>query len=291
MPRTLTLTTDFGTRDAYVAAMKGVMLNVCPGLRFVDVTHDISPQDVMEAAFVLRQAAPFFPEDTVHLVVVDPGVGTERKPVALRHDGRWFVGPDNGLFALVLGDDAPDAAVVLDEPAVWRTPAPSTTFHGRDLFAPAAAHLAAGRPLASLGSPLNTLTPLRWAQPIADEEGVQGWTVHIDRFGNCITNVSRGLIEAHARSAADSAGGAPAGATSAPEVSVFDQPVKCFVGSTILNAIHPTYGAVAMGEPLLLFGSSGFLEIAVNGGNAAELLGIRKGETVNLVFQDDPVSR
>ena len=285
MPRTLTLTTDFGTRDAYVAAMKGVMLNVCPGLRFVDVTHDISPQDVMEAAFVLRQAAPFFPEDTVHLVVVDPGVGTERNPVALRHAGRWFVGPDNGLFALVLDGATPDAAVVLDEPAFWRTPAPSTTFHGRDLFAPAAAHLAAGRALRDLGSPLDALTPLRWAQPIADEEGVQGWTVHIDRFGNCITNVSRGMIEAHARRVADPAGGAPAGGA-----SVFDQPVKCFVGSTILKAIHPTYGAVATGEPLLLFGSSGFLEIAVNGGNAAELLGIRKGGTVNLVFQDQAAS-
>ena len=144
--------------------------------------------------------------------------------------------------------------------------------------------------LADLGSPLDALTPLRWAQPIADEEGVQGWTVHIDRFGNCITNVSRGMIEAHTRRAADSAGGAPAGAVSADEVSVFDQPVKCFAGSTILKAIHPTYGAVATGEPLLLFGSSGFLEIAVNGGNAAELLGIRKGETVNLVFQDQAVS-
>ncbi|PSQ78003.1 MAG: hypothetical protein BRD44_00115 [Bacteroidetes bacterium QS_7_67_15] len=263
MPRPLTLTTDFGTQDAYVAAMKGVILQRCPEARLVDVTHEIAPQDVMEAAFVLRQAVPFFPPETVHLVVVDPGVGTERRPVALRAGDRFFVGPDNGLFSLVLGDDAPDAAVALDAPDCWRTPDPSTTFHGRDIFAPAAAHLAAGRSLADLGSPVDALEPLRWALPITDEQGIQGWTVHVDRFGNCITNIPLALFEKHRDGRA----------------------FKCYAGSTILNGLAATYGAVAEGEPLLLFGSSGFLEVAVSNGNAAKLLGIQQGDSIDIVFQ------
>ncbi len=265
MSRTLTLTTDFGTRDAYVAAMKGVILRLCPDAHMVDVTHEIAPQDVMEAAFVLRGAVPFFPPGAVHLAVVDPGVGTARRPVALRCGEQWFVGPDNGLFPLVLEDEAPDEAVVLDRPRFWRTEAPSTTFHGRDIFAPAAAHLATGTPLAELGSPAGALEPLRWALPITDEQGLQGWVAHVDRFGNAVTNITRALIERHRQGRA----------------------LKCFAGNAVLREVHPTYGAVASGEPLLLFGSSGFLEIAVNSGNAAELLGIRKGASVNVVFQDD----
>ena len=263
VPRTLTLTTDFGTQDAYVAAMKGVILERCPGAPLVDVTHEIAPQDVMEAAFVLRQAVPYFPDQAVHLVVVDPGVGTERRPVALRAGAHFFVGPDNGLFSLVLGEDAPDEIAVLDDPERWRTPDPSTTFHGRDIFAPAAAHLAAGGTLSGLGSRAEELQPLRWALPITDDQGIQGWTVHIDRFGNCITNVPQGLFEEHANG----------------------RTAKCYAGSAILEGVAPTYGAVAEGEPLLVFGSSGFLEVAVSGGNAAKLLGIQKGDSVDVVFQ------
>ena len=264
MPPLITLTTDFGTRDGYVAAMKGVMLARCPTARFVDVTHAVSPQDVMEAAFVLQTARPYIPAGAVHLVVVDPGVGTGRRAVALRHADHLFVGPDNGVFPLVLDGAAPDALVTLDVPAAWRTPEPSTTFHGRDIFAPVAAHLAAGRALADVGSPLDALKPLRWARPMIDEQGIQGWIVHIDRFGNAISNIPKATLEQHR----------PA-----------DASIKCVVGSTILSAIHATYGRVAEGEPLLLFGSTGYLEVGVNGGNAAELLDIRKGDRVNLVFQ------
>jgi S-adenosylmethionine hydrolase len=245
--------------------MKGVILACCPDARLVDVTHEIAPQDVMEAAFVLRQTVPFFSEETVHLVVVDPGVGTERRPVALRAGDRFFVGPDNGLFSLVLDGATPDALVVLDDPQCWRTPDPSTTFHGRDIFAPAAAHLAAGRPLADLGSPAKALQPLRWALPITDAQGIQGWTVHVDRFGNCITNIPRALFDEHRDGRA----------------------VKCYAGGAILDDVASTYGAVADGEPLLVFGSSDFLEVAVSGGNAAKLLGIQKGDSVNVVFQTD----
>ncbi len=265
VPRILTLTTDFGTRDAYVAVMKGIILSIAPDVRLVDITHEISPQDVMEAAFVLREAVPYFPDDTVHLVVVDPGVGSERRAVALRKGTHQFVGPDNGLFALLLSGEAADEIVHLDRPGGWRTEAPSQTFHGRDVFAPVAAHLATGCALHDLGTPVSKLTPLHWALPIHDEQGIRGWVVHVDHFGNAITNITRDAFEAGRK----------------------ERPVKCFAGNAILHHVHPTYSSVASGEPLLLFGSGGFLEIAVNTGNASELLDIRKGTPVNVVFMDE----
>ena len=127
MNRTITLTSDFGLHDAYVAIMKGVILNITPEVRLLDITHGVSPQDVMEAAFVLKNAIPYFPEETIHLAVVDPGVGTNRKAIALRKGRQWFVGPDNGLFSLVLNSEPPDEAVVLDNPAYWLTDQPAST--------------------------------------------------------------------------------------------------------------------------------------------------------------------
>lgn len=272
-PSIVTITTDFGSRDAYVPAMKGTMLSIAPDARLVDVTHEISPQDVMESAFVLQSAYPFFPDGTVHLVVVDPGVGTDRRAVALRHDDHWFVGPDNGVFPLVLGGRSPEAMVELDNPEAWRTSSPSTTFHGRDIFSPAAAHLAAGRSLADVGSPIENLEPLQWARPITDDRTVQGWIVHVDHFGNCVTNIRRSTVtEALALDDPPSAEDLP--------------PVEAYVGNTILESVRSTYGEVAEEEPLLLFGSTDFLEVAVNGGNAAERLGIRKGDSIKLAFEN-----
>jgi len=271
----VTLTTDFGTQDGYVPAMKGTMLGIAPAARLVDVTHEISPQDVMESAFVLQTAQPYFPEGTVHLVVVDPGVGTERRAVALRHDGHWYVGPDNGVFPLVLNGASPEAVVELDDPSAWRSESPSTTFHGRDIFAPAAAHLAAGRSLDALGAPIDQLESLHWARPTTDYGTVQGWVVHVDHFGNCITNIRRPtLAEALGRESAPSPDAYP--------------PLTAYTGNTMLDRIHSTYGDVAGEEPLLLFGSTGYLEVSVNGGNAAERLAIRKGDSIKLEFDVPP---
>lgn len=260
--RLLTLTTDFGLDDAYVAAMKGVVLSLDPALRLVDLSHGIAPQDVMGAAFVLREAVPYFPPDTVHLAVVDPGVGTARRPLAVRIGGQFFVGPDNGLFSLLPGGAAPEATVVLDRPAFWRTPNPSATFHGRDIFAPAAAHLATGRALTDIGSPTDEIQRLHWVQPLADEQGIRGWVAHIDRFGNAVTNIPATLLAEH-RTGRD---------------------VKCYVGSTSLDGLHRTYADVEAGEPVALVGSSGYLEVGIHGGDAARLLSIQKGSAVNVVF-------
>ena len=266
MPNLITLTTDFGYQDAYVASMKGVILSRNPDVRLVDVSHEIEPQEVMSAAFVLKQAVPYFPEQSVHLVVVDPGVGTSRKTLAMRKNGHVFVGPDNGLFSLLFDGEEPEQAVELTNRDFWQSPAPSETFHGRDIMAPVAAHLAAGVPLEEMGEPVDEISMLRWAMPIVDDQGVQGWTVHIDRFGNCISNIPKSLFE-KPRS---------------------DRTFKCYVGGEVLERIHPTYATVPEGDPLMLFGSSGYLEIAVNGGNAAELLSIRKGDTINIVFLEQP---
>lgn len=261
----ITLTTDFGVSDAYAAILKGVALSISPTANLVDITHAISPQDIMEGAFVLKSAAPYFPAGSIHLAVIDPGVGTARKPIALRKSNQWYVGPDNGLFSLILDGAQPDEAVILDNPEFWLTRTPSPTFHGRDIFAPVAAHLANGVELARLGTPLDALKPLYWALPIADQQGVQGWVVHVDRFGNCVTNISRALLPDECRNTA----------------------IKCYVGSTILDSIQHTYASTPSGEPLMLFGSTELLEIAVNAGNASKLLSIRKGSPINIVFLDE----
>jgi hypothetical protein len=262
--RIITLTTDFGLKDAYVGAMKGVILSIHPEVRIVDISHEISPQEIMEAAFVLRDAAFYFPTGTIHIVVVDPGVGTSRAPLALRAAGHTFVGPDNGVLPLLLNDTPADECVVL-EPHKFRGAAGiSSTFHGRDIFAPAAAHLACGVPLRDLGRACRDLKPLHWALPMADDEGVQGWIVHIDHFGNCITNVSRQILDDKR----------------------VERPVKCFIGNAIIGGISTTYGDVETGEPLVHFNSSDFLEFAVNAGNAAELHGIRKGDPVKILFRE-----
>jgi len=246
------------------------MLSICPDARLVDVTQEISPQDVMEAAFVLRSAYPFFPAGTIHLVVVDPGVGTDRRAIALRDGNQWFVGPDNGVFPLVLDRESPDAVVELDNPEFWRTTTPSATFHGRDIFAPAAAHLAAGTALETLGSSVERLEPLHWARPTVDDRTVQGWIAHVDHFGNCVTNVRRStLAEALGRN--DS----PSNDEAFPRLTAY-------AGNQTVKRFDSTYGAVPEGDPLLLFGSTGFLEIGVNGGSASELLDIDKGDSIKL---------
>ncbi len=258
------MTTDFGCRDAYVPVMKGVIAAIDPHVRVVDVTHDVAPQDVMDAAYVLRRTVPYYPPGTVHLVVVDPGVGSSRRCVALRKGDQRFVGPDNGVFSLLLDGEKPDELVELDRAQYWRTNSPSRTFHGRDIFAPVAAHLASGRTIRDVGTSIESLERLHWALPIHDEQGIQGWVVHIDHFGNCVTNITRQAFEQNRRG----------------------RDMKCFVGNGILRDVATTFGDVAAGEPLVLFDSSDYLEVAVNSGNASQLFDIQRGAAVNVIFLD-----
>jgi S-adenosylmethionine hydrolase len=269
----ITLTTDFGTEDGYVGAMKGVLLGICPQACLVDITHAIPPQDVYRAAFTLLNAAPFFPPQTVHLVVVDPGVGTPRWPLALRAGGMTYVGPDNGVFTLVLQARPVDMAVVLQNPAYHlQVGTISHTFHGRDLFAPAAAHLAAGVPLAELGPQVTDWVTLPFPTPtLRLPHKLVGEVLYLDHFGNAITNL--GVL----RWKGDELEMTP--------IPNSDQSYSWSPSGEIACRGHVvrmvrTYGDVTTGTPLALIGSSGFLEIAVRDGSAGASLGLEPGDAV-----------
>jgi S-adenosyl-L-methionine hydrolase (adenosine-forming) len=261
MSRSLvTLTTDFGTSDYYVAAMKAVMLSVNDRIRMVDITHEVKAQDLLGAAWILKHSAYLFPPGTVHVAVVDPGVGTDRRPVAFRHRGQYFVGPDNGMFALVT-DNEPVECVELLNKEYWFTSSASSTFHGRDIFAAVAAHLSAGVELHVLGPVVTGLQVSHWAIPSSDKHGIQGWVVHIDRFGNLMTNIPASLVT---------------------EFCSNDE-LRIYIGTQILRGLVHTYGSVPEGDAAALIGSSGTLEIAVNKGNAAELLGVYQGAAISVI--------
>lgn len=275
----LTLTTDFGTADGYVGTMKGVILSIAPQVQPVDLSHAIPAHDVRAAAYVLYAAAPFFPEDTVHLVVVDPGVGTERRALAFRTDRAVFVGPDNGLFTYLLMEVDRWQAVELND-AAYHLERVSATFHGRDVFAPAAAHLAAGVPLEELGAPVTD--PLFLPPPRLDVgwEEIAGQVLHVDRFGNLITSIGR------LHGAGRELKLTPAfQAQSVPRASFPPGRVHVEIAGTRLSGIHRTYGAVEAGRPLALVGSGGFLEIGVREGSAAEHLTARRGDPVTVRFR------
>lgn len=261
MSQIITLTTDFGLQDHYVSAIKAVIIGIAPDVRLVDVSHTIPPQDIMAGAWVTRNAAFLFPPETVHLVVVDPGVGTDRNPIVLKIGDQYFVGPDNGIFSL-LYDEFKFEAYKLNKPDFWRKER-SRTFHGRDIFAPVAAHISNGVPLKELGDPITDLVTYHWAVPLGDKDGLQGWVIHIDQFGNLITNISEKLLE-------DTAG---------------RRKVKIYVGNTIIDHLVNTFGDVEPGEPVAFIGSSGMLEVAINKGNAAKMLSVDKGAQISLVLQ------
>ncbi|MFO7586610.1 MAG: SAM-dependent chlorinase/fluorinase [Gemmatimonadota bacterium] len=252
----LTLTTDFGTSDGYVAEMKGVVLSRAPGTVLVDVTHEIAPGDVEEAARVLGRIWDRFPAGTVHLVVVDPGVGSDRRPLALRATDRWMVGPDNGVATRVLERHRPLAVRALD-PHRCAEGAVSPTFHGRDLFAPAAAHLCSGGRAEALGEPVEagSLVRLPVENVIRVGHVVRGRVVHVDRFGNLITNIP--------------------GASVAPGARIE-------VGGTVVSGVRTAYVHGEPGRPLAVIGSGGTLEISVRDGSAAELLGAGRGAEVRV---------
>ncbi|MGM0575889.1 MAG: SAM hydrolase/SAM-dependent halogenase family protein [Myxococcota bacterium] len=259
----VTLTTDFGTGDGYVGAMKGVALSVGPDLRLVDAAHDVPPQDVVRGAMALRASAPWFPEGTVHLGVVDPGVGTARAPVVVLAGGHAFVGPDNGLFgpaAEALGG-VEGAWRIERHPAVGREV--SSTFHGRDVFAPAAAALAAGRLRPwDAGESMEPMTLDLSAPERLSGGGLRGRVLFADHFGNLVTNVTVADLE--------QVGGSP-------RVSLPDDRVVPFAR---------TYGDVEAGRPLALLGSEGRLEIAVRDGSAGRALGLGPGAEITVVPRD-----
>lgn len=251
----ITLTSDFGWVDAYVGVMKGVILSIAPSARLVDLSHDVPPQNIEAAAYLLSSAAAYFPRATVHLAVVDPGVGSARRPLLVTTAHASFIGPDNGLFSFAL--DEPDAqAWVLDRPAWW-LPHPGNTFHGRDIFAPVAAHRANGTPPSELGTPIGDAVRLAPRAPEQTPDGaILGHIVHLDHFGNLISNIPAEWL----------GGGC----------------WQCEIAGQRIEGPRATYADVQPGQPVLLVSSSGTAEIAVREGHAARQLGIRVGAQVRL---------
>lgn len=256
----LTLLSDFGDRDVYVGVMKGVIAQINPTLTVVDLTHQIPPQNIAAGRFCLMNAYPYFPGGTVHVAVVDPGVGGIRRAIAVEFANGFLVGPDNGIFSGVLTQSPAIAVVELTNPNYWRTSQLSRTFHGRDILAPVAAHLASSVELKQLGHLIDpaTLVQLSIAGCIPTETGVAGCIQYIDHFGNLVSNIPRSYVQ---------------GKTWYIKTS----------GLTIPGG--ETYGDVKVGDAIALVGSHGWVEIAINSGNAQLQLQMQLGDTVKVKLE------
>lgn len=271
----ISLTTDFGDGDGYVGTMKGVMAGIAPGVSTIDITHAIEPQAVAQAAYVLWTSLRYFSPGSVHLVVVDPGVGSARRAIASLTDWGVLVGPDNGVFTYVWAAAPPMLTVTLENPE-YRLGDVSATFHGRDVFAPAAAHIAAGVALEAFGPAVTDL--VRLPLPSVDEVagGVRGAVIAIDRFGNAITSIGRLISDGPRLRLAPAFGQVLSATFDADAVNVVG-------GGRAFGPVRRSYGEVGVGELLALIGSEGMLEIAVNRGHAARELGLGVGDRVSLV--------
>ncbi|HEX3051251.1 MAG TPA: SAM-dependent chlorinase/fluorinase [Aggregatilineaceae bacterium] len=273
----ITLLTDFGLSDAYVGTMKGVILSSCPHVHLIDLTHAIQPQNIRQAAYVLLTAFRHFPPHTVFLVVVDPGVGTERAPIAVSTNYGIYVAPNNGVLSYILPHVQVLHTALIQNPD-YLPPSSSHTFHGRDIFSPAAAHLANGVPISELGPAVPELVKLSDPQLDIHPNRIVGQVLHIDHFGNIITSIgiltwqSTGSLQLSPQF----------GSHEPVEISASTSRVR--IGTELIHSIRPTYGTVEPGSRVVLVGSSGQLEIGINQGHAARSLDVKLDDPVTLDF-------
>lgn len=253
----ITLLTDFGQKDYYVASMKGVILRINPQCIIVDISHQVSPQDIQEGAFLLANTFSYFPAGTIHLAVIDPEVGGKRKPILLKTRNYFFVGPDNGLFSPVAEKDGVDQVIELTNSEYFLSPM-SSTFHGRDLFAPVAAHLSLGVRPEAFGRRMDQWVKLDFRKPEEKGERLIGEILMVDHFGNLITNIEENRFFNFIK----------------------DHKFVIRIGEEKILKISQGYWEGRRGKPLALFGSAGFLEIAVREGSAQKRLGLNRGDTV-----------
>ena len=258
---TVTLTTDFGLSDHFVGVMKGVILGIDPGVRIVDITHEVPPFEITEGAFVIAQAYRYFPRRTVHVIVVDPGVGSTRRPILAEMGGQYFIAPDNGVLSMVFAREEKRRVRHITNERFFLRPV-STTFHGRDVFAPAAGHLASGISAARFGKRIEDYVKLPVAKPMRTSKRIwTGTILKIDRFGNLITNLHIDDF---------------------PEVKT--RPFELNAGLEMISRFASTFSDGVVGELFVIVGSSGYLEVAVNQGSAAKMLGCASGSPVELTL-------
>ncbi len=259
----VTLTTDFGHADPFVGVMKGVMLSINPRIRFVDLCHGVPPGDVRAGAFVLRTSAGYFPPGTVHLAVVDPGVGTSRRVICARAGSHLFVGPDNGLLSWVTHTMGRRSVFHVTHTDLFAKEI-SSTFHGRDVFAPLAAHLAAGMKPETLGPSIDDMVELDWpAVRTGRRNELIGEVLYVDGFGNLITNIASSMLNVPKR-----------------------RSLTVRVGRHVIKGLSANYASAGTGKLLALIGSAGFLEIALNAGSASQKTGLCVGDAVRVQIED-----
>jgi S-adenosyl-L-methionine hydrolase (adenosine-forming) len=265
----ISLMTDFGIKDGNVGVMKGVIWGIAPDAQISDLSHMIMPQNVREAALILGRSAPYFPENSIHVVVVDPGVGTSRRPMAAKIGTQYYVGPDNGTTTLLLERAEKEGLatefVLLNKPEYWLSKV-SFVFHGRDIFAPAAAHLAIGVPLKELGTSFDDPVKLELPKPEKTAQGWQGEVIHIDHFGNVASNIR---IE-----------------TLGEALKEMDR-ITVRLGGVEIKGLVNTFGERAVGELIALFGSTGNLIVSVVNGSAAERLNAKVGDGFEVFLEEN----
>jgi S-adenosylmethionine hydrolase len=255
----ITLTTDFGSNDHLVGSMKGVMLNINPAARIVDLNHGVAPFDILDGALSIANSYKFFPPRTIHVVIVDPGVGTERRPLLVTGEKQYFIAPDNGVLSMIFERESCTVRHITAEHYFLNPISP--TFHGRDIFAPTAAWLSKAFQMDAFGEVITDHVRFTMPKTKASGQSVKGVVLRVDAFGNLMTNFTAENIPADVAASGEI------------KLSVNGKPVGKFV---------QTFGLGAAGEPVALFGSAGFLEIAVNRGNAARTLGVNRGAEVTI---------
>jgi S-adenosylmethionine hydrolase len=260
MKRIITLTTDFGLTDGFVGVMKGVILNINPDATIVDIAHDIAPQNIKQGAFVFANAYPYFPPNTIHVVIIDPGVGSTRRPIAMQLGATICIAPDNGIISLAIQNSQFKIQCVhLTNPDFW-LPRVSNTFHGRDIFSPVAAHLSMGVPIEKMGEPMDDWVRLPQSMK-ATREGneIIGQVIHIDRFGNVMTNIGEEMLNGMNRNK-----------------------IVVRIGDREIHGIKRTYAHGKQGEIIALISSSWNLELAMPNGNAANAIGTLVGSVLKV---------
>ena len=258
----ITLTTDFGYQDPFVGIIKGVIAAINSRAQVIDLTHGVPAQNVMAAALILQHSVRFFPAGTIHVVVVDPGVGSVRKPILVEHEDHYFIGPDNGVLSLALDGNVPQRIIELTN-AEYHLEQVSNTFHGRDIFAPVAAHLSLGVPTTQFGKSLDTLVNLYMPQVLCGENRLEGEIIYADSFGNLFTNIrARDLT------------GVPV------------DRLRVALGDVQLSGLVANYASVSSGAFACLFNSWGLLEIAINKGNVMERTGAKIGDKVIVTVKE-----
>lgn len=258
-PAIVTLTTDFGVGSRFVAAMKGVILSINPHVKIVDISHAVAPQDIRGGAIVLAETCRWFPPGTIHVAVVDPGVGSHRRIVYARLGGHHFVAPDNGLLSRLALSERPDKIISVEDPAHWM-PEVSRTFHGRDIMAPVAARLSLGLAPEKLGTPSDHLVELTWAEAQQVPNRIDGEVVEVDSFGNLVTNITREMLEAAPRN----------------ELVI----ITCDEHETM--GIFATYSDQPPMTFMAHLGSTNRLELAIVDENASAMLGVKAGAPVRV---------